>query len=136
MTYFSKLAMLILDVWGDGSEARDICYIDDLVDFVDAAIDQQHHKFRTGPTHRELEEELEGEEPPAGRVLAVGTRHPAEQPRAGGAGALVEQTEQLLEDKVTGRALVQLDDRIGDLFARDQTLGDVVGVGGMLRVLI
>ena len=48
----------------------------------------------------------------------------------------MEQTEQLLEDEVTGRALVQLDDRIGDLLARDQTLGDVVGVGRMLRVLI
>ena len=34
-----------IDVWGDGSEARDICYVSDLVDFVECAIAKQENKF-------------------------------------------------------------------------------------------
>jgi nucleoside-diphosphate-sugar epimerase len=40
-----KLAGDHIDVWGNGSEARDICYIDDLVDFVECALDKQESKF-------------------------------------------------------------------------------------------
>lgn len=32
-------------VWGDGQEARDVLYVDDLVDFVEATIEKQTEKF-------------------------------------------------------------------------------------------
>jgi GDP-L-fucose synthase len=35
-----------ISVWGDGTEKRDVCYIDDLVDFVQAALNKQKDSFR------------------------------------------------------------------------------------------
>jgi len=35
----------MVDVWGDGSEARDVMYIDDLVNFVECAIEKQPDNF-------------------------------------------------------------------------------------------
>jgi nucleoside-diphosphate-sugar epimerase len=34
-----------IEVWGDGSEARDICYVDDLVNFVECALEKQKENF-------------------------------------------------------------------------------------------
>ena len=34
-----------IEVWGDGSEARDVCYIDDLVNFVECALQNQRENF-------------------------------------------------------------------------------------------
>jgi len=40
------LATETIEIWGDGSEKRDLLYIADLVDFVKRALDNQKYRFR------------------------------------------------------------------------------------------